>query len=325
MQIECVFKTITVNAPLTASGDGAQTSRCHCIFLSNLIRVNHLSENSSAANRFFYQGVSAMKNSISTGLPLGMTLGFILSTLIYGLMDSTTGVVQSFIAEQITSIIMLIAASMALYGISAQIQSNISAGEKIRMAKLDAAKSILPIVLSNISQLSKERYFAAAYGRKQKSGKWRWEMTDTELTTLKECIEHSFGVEKEIMLHICRIYQVLIARWENLQLVNLFTMEVSNKDDSNQHDLDWQFIAIQNWAVLEALSYSLFNYARGEASNPTSDEVIKIALRSMGRVHTETLTGRIGKSLVSNPYYAAYLKRKEKNRNLEFINDNWSF
>lgn len=262
-----------------------------------------------------------MKNKVFTGLPLGMALGFILSTLIYGLMDSTTGIVQSFIAEQITSIIMLIAAGIALYGISAQIQSNIDAGEKIRIAKLDAAKSILPIVLSNISQLSTERYFAAACGKKEKADNWRWEMTDTELTTLKECIEHSFGVEKELMLHICRIYQVLIARWENLQFVNLFDMEVSNKDDKKQCDLHWQFTAIQNWAVLEALATSLFNYARGGASNPTTDELIGLAMRSMDRVHTGTLTGKIGKSLVSNPYYATYLDRKKKNRNLEFITD----
>ena len=266
-----------------------------------------------------------MKNNVFTGLPLGMALGFILSTLIYGLMDSTTGIVQSFISEQVTSIVMLIAAGIALYGISVQIQSNINAGEKIRMAKLDAAKSILPIVLSNISQLSKERYFAAACGRKKKSGKWRWEMTDTELTTLKECIEHSFGVEKEIMLHICRIYQILIVRWDNMQFVDLFNMEASSKDNRKQDDLDWQFTTIQNWAVLEALACSLFNYARGEASNPTSDEAIKFALRSMRRIHTGTLTSKIGKSLVNNPDYAAYLEKKKKNRNLEFINDEWSF
>ena len=181
-----------------------------------------------------------MKKHFSN-LPLGIALGFILSTVIYilgmviyGVMDSSNEVVLGLLQEQITSIVVLIAAATAYKGISNQIQNSVDASEKVRKAKLDAAKSVLPIVLSNISQLCTERYCSIASGKKEKPENGRWEMTNIELTTLKECIEFSIGVEKELMLQVCRVYQVLVERWDDLKLEDPFSEVSLNQENSEQ-------------------------------------------------------------------------------------------
>ena len=245
-----------------------------------------------------------MKNKILLVF-LGITFGFLLTTVTYWLLNSENELIQQFIAKQITHYVTLIAAGIALYGAFAQIQSNVNADKKVRMSKLDAAKAVLPIILSNISQICTERYFSIASGKKEKVDNWRWEMTNVELSALKECIEYSAGVEKERMLQICRIYQALIARWESLELENLFsedTLEVSNLSQVSPikkiqmiRKRYKQFNAIQNWAVLEAITISLFDFSRGEESNPTYDKIVKLALDAMSEIKYGNFDRRIWK------------------------------
>lgn len=274
-----------------------------------------------------------MKNRLTAQLLLGIALGFGLSTVIYVVLDLTTGIVQSIISEQITSIVMLIAAGMALYGIFTQIQSNINTSEKNRAAKLEAAKSVLPIVLSNISQICEERYIAIAHGRKGPEIGSRWEMTDTELSTLKECIEFSGDPEKKLMLRICRIYQVLIFRWNDLKLEDLFSAESLSQNNTNHSEPNLRLVRIQkrkrqfhamgSWAVLQATAASLFNYSRGAPSNPTNDEIVALALSILCQVNTETLTEKDGCYLKSRADYKEFLTEMENGQNLEFVNDDW--
>ena len=263
-----------------------------------------------------------MRIKFKTIFLLGIILFIVLSSFRFWLLHVTNGLYQKFFAELTTQTVTLIAAGIALYGISAQIQSNVNANQKFTKAKLDAAKAVLPIVLSNINQLCKERYFAIACGRKEKSDKWHWEITDTELLALKECIEFAVGFEKDLMLQICRIYQVLIVRWEELELEDLFSSQDLKNNNLSQIG---QFNAIQNWAVLEAITSSLFNYSRGAKSNPTNDQIINLALKSMERIYTGTLNGKRGPSLRNNTEYNAYLERIKRNRNLEFVGEEWDF
>ena len=203
-----------------------------------------------------------MNNRYLDGLALGLTLGFISSTALFWALDETTGLVQKYLPEQITHIVTLTAAALALVGISRQIQSNVELTEKNRLAKLDAAKSTLPLVLSNIYDLCRQRYYSVAYGRREPAENARWEMTDFEISTLKDCIEHSIGFEKELMQQIIRVYQVLVVRWDTIEMENLFESEELGEHDAVKLGSLRQFAAIADWASLEAIVTSLFKFSR---------------------------------------------------------------
>lgn len=63
-------------------------------------------------------------------LVLELALGFIASSLVYWMLDDTSSLVQANISSQVTHVITLLVAAVALWGISNQIQSNMDLVEK---------------------------------------------------------------------------------------------------------------------------------------------------------------------------------------------------
>jgi hypothetical protein len=143
-----------------------------------------------------------MTGRFLNGLALGLLIGFVISTGSLWLIGSTGGVVQEFFKDHLTHFFTLMAAGLALWGVSRQIQSNIELADHQRKAKLDAALSSLPIVLSNIHEMCEARCDAILRGRKTRPEDKHWEITDFELSTLRTCIEHAEGIEKELMQRI---------------------------------------------------------------------------------------------------------------------------
>lgn len=264
-----------------------------------------------------------MSNRYLDGLALGLAAGFIISVLIVWALEDAPAIVQTFLSDHVTHAVTLLAAALALFGISRQVQSNFEMTERARLAKLDAAKATLPIVLSNINRLCKERYYAIALGTGSPTAGARWQISDIELSTLKECIEHADGIEKELMLEICRIYQVLVARWETLEFEELFhAPDVPEGSGALLTRLE-QFGAISNWATLKAVCTALFDYARGANSEPTSDAIADDVLHTLGRINTGGPTGSGGGLLTNNGDFRRYVERKVASRRIEFVDDSW--
>lgn len=249
-----------------------------------------------------------MRRQYLDGLALGVTLGFIASTVLFWAWDDTTGVVQQHLSEQITHIVTLFAAVLALFGISKQIQSNVELSEAARQARLDAARATLPIVLSNISTLAEERIYALVNGNVEPEPGVKWEFSDVELNTLKECIEHSTGLEKKLMLQICRVYQVLIVRWEALEPEDLFFMKKVSDGDLSILNQRAQFGALTNWATLKAICNSLFDYARGEESSPDVDAIKDNVISILEWLNSGGRAGSGGRMLTNNVDFRRYLE-----------------
>lgn len=205
-----------------------------------------------------------MKDRYLDGLALGLLLGFAISTGSLWLIDSTNGVVRAFFDDHLTHFFTLTAAGFALWGVSRQVQSNVELAERQRKAKLEAACSSLPIVLSNIHEICEARLDAVVSGNKAPSNEKHWEITEFELSTLRSCIEHADGTEKEMMKQIIRVYQVLIDRWAELELIDLFSASVFSKDDYRLIEIHKQYYSMIDWMALRATADALFNYSRGE-------------------------------------------------------------
>ena len=80
------------------------------------------------------------------------------------MLEDGNELVRNFLVDHITHVVTLLAAALVLLGMSPQMQSNIELAEQNRLARLDAAKATLPIVLSNISKISEERFYSIAFG-----------------------------------------------------------------------------------------------------------------------------------------------------------------
>lgn len=264
-----------------------------------------------------------MRGRFLDGLALGLLLGFVISTGTLWLIDSTDAVVREFFDDHLTHFFTLTAAGLALWGVSRQIQSNVELAEHHRKAKLDAALSSLPIVLSNVHEMCNARCDAISWGDKTRPEDKHWEITDFELSTLRSCIEHAGGTEKELMQQIIRVYQVLIARWRGSEFADLFSSDVLDENDHRIVDRLEQFHAMLNWLTLRAISDALFDYARGEDSNPNKEEMKKSVFSSLRRIGSGGSDGSYGWPLTNNANYANYLDGLIKKNHIAFIDDDW--
>ncbi len=247
------------------------------------------------------------------------------STAVLWLFDASSDTVKTLVSQQITHVVTLAAAGLALWGISNQIQSNVRMAERARIAKLDAARTSLPIVLSNIVDLCEERFHALANGRLEQPKDARWEITEFELSTLKECIEHATGVEKELMQQIIRVYQVLVVRWDGLEeVVNLFTSKAVRKTDTAWLDRHIQISAITDWVALKAISESLFKFARNADSNPCRDKMRAAVFSTMRHMFSGGPKAKSGFGLTNNKNFEDYLNGIIARNRIAFLDDDWN-
>lgn len=265
-----------------------------------------------------------MSGRFLDGLALGLLLGFVISTGTLWLIDSTQSVVREFFDDHLTHFFTLTAAGLALWGVSRQIQSNVDLAEHHRKAKLDAARSTLPIVLSNIHEMCDARCDAIARGDKARPEDKHWEITDFELSTLRSCIEHAEGTEKRLMQQIIRVYQVLIARWRRSKFADLFSSDVLDEGDHRRLDQLDQFNALLNWFTLRAISDALFDYARGEDSNPNKEDMKKSVFCSLDHINSGGSDGDGGLKLTNNASYSGFLRHLKSKNRVTLIDDDWT-
>jgi hypothetical protein len=263
-----------------------------------------------------------MKRRFSDGLALGLALGFIFSALIFWVIDETSGVVESSFKETATHIVTLFAAAIALFGISNQIGSSERLVESARLAKLDAARSSLPIVLSNIVQMCDNRCRQLVAGKKQPLAGF-WSISDFELQTLKECIEFADGYEKSLMQQIIRIYQVLIARWDQAWIEDLFAADVLEKGDPRTLDRRMQYSAIVDWLTIRELANALFPSSRGAQIVPKLSEIKDRVLNSLEHVATEE-EQNAGWLLINHKNYSDFIAERRENRYVAFLDRDWN-
>lgn len=170
---------------------------------------------------------------------------------------------------------------------------------------------------------SEARCDAISRGDKTRPEDKHWEITDFELSTLRSCVEHAEGIEKELMQQIIRVYQVLISRWRRSEFNDLFSLDVLDEGDYRLLDLHEQFFAMTNWITLRAISDALFDYARGENSNPNKEEMKKSVFFTLRHIGSGGSKGGDGWLLTNNANYSDFLKREIERNHVAFIDDDW--
>lgn len=259
------------------------------------------------------------------GAALGILIGLLLSTITLWLISDSRSAVTDNIADHLTYLFTLIAAGLALWGVSNQIQNAVDLDEARRAARLDASLSSLPIVLSNLVQMAEVRYHAVARGDLDgPEDQVDWVITDFELSTLRECIEYSTGREKYLLQQVIRIYQVLVARWRGAEgWVDLFSTPPVDSSDPALADRLEQFYMLRNWIIFRSHCNALFDFSRGERTTQSNADMKSSVLFFLRHITDGGPKSEGGWSLRNNANYDDFVTRQEQLDRMTFIDDDW--
>lgn len=241
----------------------------------------------------------------------GITLGFGACagyvTILSSIEESSTDLLITYAPTLAT----LFVGALALKGVSSQIQSAANEIERSRIAKLNAAVSILPLVLSRVCSIAENRCNSLASGRLNSEAGEAWEITATEIDTIKECIELSTEDERILLRQIPRIYQVLIARWSTNHAEDLYNSQNFTSPPADEFLIQQQMYAIEDWAVLYGVCSSLFGFSRGQKFEFSKGEIKEAALTLLSRLDDGGPNGKGGKSLRTNPQFRNFLEERQ--------------
>ncbi len=272
-----------------------------------------------------------MMKSPLDGLALGLAIGAIAMCGLFWALDAENLDTKVEVMDFATLIVPLIAAYLALRGISNQIRHSSDLDEKARLAKLDAAKAVLPLVLSSLLKISKNRALAIAVGQQNPVWAANFVLTPDEILTMKDCIQFSDGRSKKLLEQAIRIYQVLCTRYELLDWSeedSLFSItSITSEEDGRYFSRRKRYSAIYDWVVLNQLAGALLYFAR-TGEEPISDADIRLEAIKELRWISSSDTGRgddlvIGKPLINNSNFRAYIDEIIENEDMGLLTTTW--
>lgn len=171
--------------------------------------------------------------------------------------------------------------------------------------------------------MCEERFHALANGDLKQPVGVHWQITEFELSTIKDCIEHADGMEKDLMQQIIRVYQVLISRWDEIEVVNLWGSEFVQTDAPEFINRYEQFHGIRDWVALKSICDALFNYARGAVSEPSRDKMRQSIFSVLQHLGSGGRRGKGGWLLINNKNYSDYVNRLIEKDHVRFIDGSW--
>jgi hypothetical protein len=175
---------------------------------------------------------------------------------------------------------------LALKSVQDQIEQNHAIFESQRLDELRAAKSTLPVALSDICEISANnmrRHFEASDLFDHSITNEFHTMSENLILIIQRCIQLDNGFAGNILSNILKSYQVLYARSRDKK---------NNKKIASGIKLvgrDYEKVADAiNWAVLYSLTTSLFDYARGRNDKlppKVGPEQVMSAFMQSGIIH----------------------------------------
>lgn len=205
------------------------------------------------------------------GILLGICASCFALFLIFLLVDTQIrGPLRGHLSILVTAIVTLLAAYLALRGISAQIQSNVEIEISRQQSQLEAARASLPLALSEINDVCRRAiiftYRTDRHAEGAANASKLFVMPENALTVLKECITYSDISVACRLANVIRHYQVAYSR------------TVSSYEEPSV--IKYQFTNTFDWAVVLLLLEDCYPFSRG------SSDIIpaKITSRSLSSI-----------------------------------------
>lgn len=200
-----------------------------------------------------------MFERLSTGILLGAVGALVLAWCIDA---DVAGTFRSSIVEIFGIIAALVAAVLALLGVQRQIQLQQDQAHEERQRDLRASIAVLPLVLSDFSEICRSCFDASLDPAEILRNPSRRaellglaDVDQTYVEILQNCIRYSDDVSTNWLTLILRQYQVCRARYGSL-------IEGRHLLHQNNH-----VSMASDWSVLRAIVEHCFEYSRGDVAS----------------------------------------------------------
>ena len=218
--------------------------------------------------------------------PLGALIGSVLAFLFCAIIDSNAlEETKRFYTYALTIVVSLAAAAIALSGVLANLNLQVTLRKEERERKLSAARAFLPHALSEMCEVARygminchsarninPRNLGADFIRRSIE---EIRLSDEIISIFTQIIENSSDNSSKRIRLILKEHQVFSARWLGHVRNRENMMEMSGPESTQ---------STTAWAYLYVLTATAFDYARGETddiSEHVDEARIASALRSV--------------------------------------------
>jgi len=211
-------------------------------------------------------------SEFSEGLAVGVMVGAIGFVAFVWIALHVAESNVNVVAEMFATMAALLGGWFALHGVRQQIQSNLEIEQARNESKLAAARSVLPLALANIADVSRNNIRRHFHSDAIYDGSDAAEFQSLDASIIgivKECIEFSPDIVSRRLAKIMACYQILHSRRATVGDHKLTS--IGGEWTTYEHRTIDDVI---NWAVVHEMASSLFKFAR----NGDTDEVVTIGL-----------------------------------------------
>lgn len=201
------------------------------------------------------------------GIALGIFISTSISLITLYAVDGLQNERRNAALALLTTSATIAAGYMAIAATQRSIRAQLESFEEARTHKLEAAKALLPLVLSRIVEGGRDHIQGLINGPVKAPEK----LESAELSTLKECIEASSGETRKILQEILLAYQICLSR--HSEIADLPPIMLNTEE----YEVRLVFRRIIDWCALLGLAETLFDFARGRARLPIRTDAMRYA------------------------------------------------
>lgn len=259
-----------------------------------------------------------MREGILKNTAFGAFLGLIAGILFSRALGSDVlEDAQRLYTATISAFITLGGASLALYGVFANIDNQNRNHAKTRDDRLVAARATLPLALSELVGICKNRV-QFEIDRKPERRDANWTLSDVGQKTFKECIEFSDSGPRETLVEICAIYQIMVARngFVDDEDLPVRSAQITSEIVGEYHKLI-RMTTIRDWLTLECIAEELFRFGRTGVSFPSRVNVLQRVKFKVQNLEHE------GWLIENDNEIGVILRRFAEMQNFAFTDLNW--
>jgi hypothetical protein len=240
----------------------------------------------------------------------GVVIGLLVSSVLFLLVLWATSPqfvdVKEAALSFMTNAATLTAGAIAFSVAARTIEANRRSEKDVRLSKLEAARSSLPLALADILQVSNSKVSELCAGIAPK------EQIDNEtFSTLKECIEYSRGTARETLREVMIIYQICQSRHGTSKK---FDPIFKNSD---AHEVFNLYRSCIDWAALASVSETLYDYGRGSNDRVVRENAPQWAIRRVEDFIDAS------PNLRNNKFVSEHFKKLKETKAISFAAPEW--
>lgn len=244
--------------------------------------------------------------------PLGLAIGSTAALMLAWAVDlEVSEAFSRYSVYLFSALTTLAAATLATSGVLMTVSIQADRIESERRAKLEAARSTLPLALSQLTEICDVNIKHNIKPAPDRNNEHI--LNDNSIATVKECIEFSNGRAQKTLQEVVMIYQIMTARQREDRVRQWLGDESLDKYDKYQ-----RLTRIYQWASFRSVVECLFDFSRGRSDSVDRDSVVERFQK-----HVAWLSDEDGWMITNDPDIRELIENFKSAEKLAFNDPNW--